>query len=317
VDRSSVLMGNLRLKAILAVDVLRNVCTGYYQKGKATSKDRSGERKRNCLDSVERVLRAVVGPGDLLSSSVRAEFAAEAYAAWGACEGCASAKVMKLPQQGENFATYNLKEIEHDFTTTSPFRDLAHAFVNRQQKLDETFFEAVLERMKQFHQDPTLGEDDFKAMAIELVLVAALCAGVRAFCAAAGIPAPPLPPAPQPSQPGRFRFVSDYSTSSLKTHRSIAWGPHLPSEQLRKEVVEAFHLDPSMISFGDSPAIPTSRASAAPLTCWEFLQWRDVMYVPIHDVLRFMKVPGTDRTLNRGQLEVAAADYTTAKACNF
>lgn len=166
-------------------------------------------------------------------------------------------------------------------------------------------------------KDPTLGEDDFKAMAIELVLVAALCAGVRAFCAAAGIPAPPLPPAPQPSQPGRFRFVSDYSTSSLKTHRSIAWGPHLPSEQLRKEVVEAFHLDPSMISFGDSPAIPTSRASAAPLTCWEFLQWRDVMYVPIHDVLRFMKVPGTDRTLNRGQLEVAAADYTTAKACNF
>ena len=43
----------------------------------------------------------------------------------------------------------------------------------------------------------------------------------------------------------------------------------------------------------------------------------DVMYAPVQDIPRFMKVPGEDRTLNRGQLEVAAADYTTGKACSF
>ena len=40
-------------------------------------------------------------------------------------------------------------------------------------------------------------------------------------------------------------------------------------------------------------------------------------YTPTKDVTRFLRVPGTDRTLTRGQLEIAAAEYTGGKACSF
>ncbi|CAE7872174.1 unnamed protein product, partial [Symbiodinium microadriaticum] len=91
----------------------------------------------NCLLCIQRVLEVAVGPGDLLSSDVRADIAAEAYAAWGDCQGCLTAKSQGLPAEGTDFAQYNLEEISHDFVTTGPFRDLVHAIVNRQQKLDE------------------------------------------------------------------------------------------------------------------------------------------------------------------------------------
>ena len=58
---------------------------------------------------IQQVLRAVVGPGDLLSSDLRADFAAEAYGAWGECRGCIRAKLQGVPN-GENFATYNEQE---------------------------------------------------------------------------------------------------------------------------------------------------------------------------------------------------------------
>ncbi|CAE7842713.1 EEF1AKNMT [Symbiodinium necroappetens] len=281
-------------------------------------KARTAERKKNCLDCIAKLLEAVVGPGDLLSSDVRAEFAAEAYAAWGSCKACIAAKQAKLPQKGNDFAKYNENEIEHDFTTSGPFRAFAHAIVNRQQKLDEGFFQALVERLKQFVGDPKLGDDDFQAMAIELNTIAALCAGVRAFCAATGYEAPPLPAKPNPCKPGRFLRVSDYSTGPLQTNRTIAWVPTLPAAQLRADVPQRFGIDASMWAFaGANPHGPTSKASAAPLTCWEFLKFMDVMYVPVQDAPRFLKVPGKDRTLNRGQLEVAAADYTSGKACNF
>ncbi|CAE7839989.1 CARNMT1 [Symbiodinium sp. CCMP2592] len=311
-------MARAGLLVKLLGDVLGNALTGHYEKGKPTSEARTAERKKNCLECITKLLEAVVGPGDLLSSDVRAEFAAEAYAAWGSCKACIAAKQAKLPQKGTDFAKYNENEIEHDFTTSGPFRAFAHAIVNRQQKLDEGFFQAFVERLKQFVGDPKLGDDDFQAMAIELNTIAALCAGVRAFCAATGYEAPPLPAKPNPCKPGRFLRVSDYSTGPLQTNRVIAWVPTLPASQLRKDVPERFGIDASMWAFaGANPHGPTSKASAAPLTCWEFLKIMDVMYVPFQDAPRFLKVPGKDRTLNRGQLEVAAADYTSGKACNF
>eukprot|EP00439_Symbiodinium_sp_Y106_P058379 s2735_g8.t1 len=310
----------LKVMAAMAGDVLHNLCTGYYEEGRPTSKERTAERKKNCLLCIQRVLEVAVGPGDLLSSDIRADIAAEAYAAWGDCQGCLMAKSQGLPAKGIDFAKYNLEEISHDFVTTGPFRDLVHAIVNRQQKLDEAFFKTVVERMRQHfgEGDKMLGEEDFQAMAVELATLSALCTGVRAFCAAAGYEAPQLPARPTPAEPGRFRCVADYSTGSFKTDRSIAWGPTLPTSQLRKEVTDRFGINRSLWLFsGDLPMGPTSKASAAPLTCWELLKYMDVMYAPVQDIPRFMKVPGEDRTLNRGQLEVAAADYTTGKACSF
>ena len=56
------------------------------------------------------MLQSVVGPGDLLSSDIRGDFAAEAYAAWGDCPGCIKAKLAELPSNGENFAKFNEEE---------------------------------------------------------------------------------------------------------------------------------------------------------------------------------------------------------------
>lgn len=55
------------------------------------------------------MLQSVVGPGDLLSSELRADFAAEAYSAWGSCPGCLEAKEENLPVQ--DFAKYNQEEL--------------------------------------------------------------------------------------------------------------------------------------------------------------------------------------------------------------
>ena len=45
-----------------------------------------------------------------------------------------------------------------------------------------------------------------------------------------------------------------------------------------QEVTKNFDIDRSLMRFaGDNPTGPTSKASAAPLTCWEFLKWKDVM----------------------------------------
>ena len=319
VRQTCLTMGKAQLMASVLRDVLYNFFTGYYEKGVPTSPQRMAERKKNCLDSISRVLHAVVGPGDLLSSDLRADFAEEAYAAWGSCKGCIAAKAEMLPPKGTNFVEYNRDEIKHDFVTKSPFRDFAHAIVNRQEKLDETFFDEVVQRLKAYHADkPELGEYEFKAMAVELNTIASLCAGVRAFCAATGYTPPPLPAKPVPCKPGRFRLVSDYSTGVMPTDRSVSWVPTLPSAQLREDASERYGIDRALWTFaGDNPMGPTSKASSAPLTCWEFLKFMDVMYLPVSDAPRFLRVPGKDRTLNRGQLEVAAANYTTGKACGF
>lgn len=314
------IISRLRLMATLLWDVLHNLCTGYYQKEVPTSPQRTAVRKKNCQESIKQVLQSVVGPGDLLSSDIRADFAAEAYAAWGDCPGCIKAKLAELPSNGENFAKFNEEEIEHTFVTDSPFRDIAHAIVNRQQKMDERFFNTVVERVKHFHGNGSsdYSEDDFKVMAIELNTIAGLMAGIRAFCAASNMEVPAFPAKPVPSVPAHFKTMSDFAKGSLQTNKSVAWGPYLPTDQLREEVTKNFDVDRSLMRFaGDNPTGPTSKASAAPLTCWEFLKWKDVMYAPTKDVTRFLRVPGTDRTLTRGQLEIAAAEYTGGKACSF
>lgn len=62
-----------------------------------------------CQAAIQQVLQSVVGPGDLLSSELRADFAAEAYSAWGSCPGCLEAKEENLPVQ--DFAKYNQEEL--------------------------------------------------------------------------------------------------------------------------------------------------------------------------------------------------------------
>eukprot|EP00928_Gymnodinium_smaydae_P025165 TRINITY_DN20129_c0_g3_i1.p1 TRINITY_DN20129_c0_g3~~TRINITY_DN20129_c0_g3_i1.p1 ORF type:complete len:286 (-),score=43.90 TRINITY_DN20129_c0_g3_i1:560-1417(-) len=278
-------------------DVLHNMFTGYYEKPKPSTQESADIRKQNCLDCINRLLPALVGPGDLLSSDVRADFALEAYNAWG-------------------------RKLEDGWSSESPFRDLAHVIVNQQQKLDEAFFDSFVDRLKKFCAEsakgPALELDDYKAMAVELNTVASLCVGVRAFCAAAGLEAPAFPAKPSPCQLAHFQRVSDYSTKSLTTNKSVAWVPILPLSNLRREVTDRFGIDRSKWSVaGNNPEGPSSKATAAPLTCWEFLKFMEVMYIPVSDMPRFMKVPGEDRTLNRGQLEIAAAEYTTAKSCKF
>ena len=49
----------------------------------------------------------------------------------------------------------------------------------------------------------------------------------------------------------------------------------------------------------------------------EFLRFMAVMYIDLPDFVRFLSVPGEDRHLTRGQLEVVATAYNQAVACRF
>ena len=47
---------------------------------------------------------------------------------------------------------------------------------------------------------------------------------------------PQLPAKPVPCVPAHFKSVSEYSNGSLQTMKSVAWGPYLPTNQLREEI---------------------------------------------------------------------------------
>jgi len=323
VKAALVMATTTRNRAILqlAGDVLGNVFTGYYEEVRPTSISREATRQKNQLEVINVILQHLVGPGDFFTSDERADFAAEAYTAWGSCKGCFAAKKNGIPP-GVQFAEYNHDEIAHEYVTDSPFRDIAHAIVNHQQRLDQAFFHTVLERLENYHTNKMspnhgYGTDEYKAMAIELATVAALCAGVKAFFAASGLPCPPLPEKLKACEPPNFRHVSDFSNGPLNTNTAIAWGPYLIGEQIKKEIAARSDFDVDTWMFATANNAPTSKASAAPLTCMDLLLFGHVMYFPAVDAVRFFKVPGEDRHLTRGQLEVAAAEYNRAKSCSY
>ncbi|CAE7316703.1 unnamed protein product [Symbiodinium natans] len=306
----------------LAGDVISNFFTGYYEEARPTSTEREAIRLKNELDVIRVILEHLVGPGDFFSSDERAEFAAEAFAAWGDCKGCLAAKQRGVTE-GVPFAQYNRDGIDHVYVTNGPFRDIAHAIVNHQQMLDKDFFDSVVERMEEYHTKSKAagdeyGPDEYKAMAIELATVAALCSGVRAFFAASGLPCPEFPEKPSVCQPAQFKSVMQYASGPLNTNMAIAWGPYLNASQLREDVAARADFDKTTWMFATADdAAPTSKASASPLTCMDFLRFANVMYFPVEDAARFFNVPGEDRHLTRGQLEIAAAVYTRTKSCGY
>ena len=49
---------------------------------------------------------------------------------------------------------------------------------------------------------------------------------------------------------------------------------------VHQDVLDRFGIDGFLMTFaGDKPTGPTSKASAVPLTCWEFLKFMDVMHL--------------------------------------
>lgn len=292
-------------------DILCNFLYGFYESSTPTNEARTNHRRQKMMAACEQYLKHLVGPGDLLDSSVRAEFAKEAYAGFGSAVNDRSVQV----PSDVSFAEYNQTKIKHNYVTKGAFRDVALAVVNFQHHLDEAFFESVAQRLHKMYSDRTL--EDCKAMTIELGVIAAGCDGVRTFCAAIGVDHPPLPATPQPAQPAHFRSVSDYATSPSKYTKDIAWGPFLTLDQLRPEVFQQFNLDTDLWKFASLRPGPVSNASVVPTTCQATMYFFQEMYVPLPYFPRFLRVPGPDRHLSRGQIEPAAATYTAVKHCRF
>ncbi|CAB9506060.1 expressed unknown protein [Seminavis robusta] len=298
-------------------DVLSNFLYGFHESDAPTNAELTKRRRDNMVNACERLLADLVGPGDLLDSQVRHEIAMEAYGGFASSVNMRS--VMSLPN-GENddasFAEFNQTEIKHNFVTNGPFRDVALAIVNFQHHLDENFFGSVVQRLQKTYKDHSL--EDCRAMAMELTAVAAGCDAVRTFCAAAGIEDyPPLPGPLEPVQPARFSTVADYAVSPLQYNSEVAWGPFLTLRNLRPEIVQKFQLDTNLWKFGSLRHAPISNVTAAPLTCQSVMKFFEEMYVPLNYFPRFLRVPGPDRHLARGQIEPAAATYTTVKHCRL
>ena len=276
-------------------DVIRNIFTGYYEEPSPTNPARAETRLQNEVAACRQLLEQIVGPGDLLDSDMRADFAMEAYFAAG-------------------FVS-DPSKVHDGFQTRHPFRDLAHRIVKKQNRLDEACFKDCVARLCETYTDHSL--EDCNAMAVELGIIAALCDGVKTFYDGIGHDAPPLPPRPSPAEPANFKSVEDYSNGPLEFHKSIAWGPTLPSHKLKPDIVKKLEIDPKLWKLCGNYTVPTSKASAAPLTCMTFFKFMTVMYTSPLTIPRFLSVPGEDRHLTRGQLEYAAATYTGAKQCTF
>ena len=78
-------MPPLRIVLAVMADMFRNILTGYHDEERPTSVALTEARRKNIVNACEALLKSLVGPGDLLDSHVRAEFAKEAYYGAGKC----------------------------------------------------------------------------------------------------------------------------------------------------------------------------------------------------------------------------------------
>ena len=290
-------------------DLLRNVFTGYYEEPKATDPERTEQRRQNIINGCTALMEAMVGRGDLLDSQTRYEFAKEAYAATNACSGCKDVPCLRDPNQ---FVTFNEKSVSHTYASDSPFRDIAHAIVNNQDKLNEALFDTFVKRIQERYESKT--KDDCVAMAVEFAIIAASCAGVHDIYVGMGMELPPLPVPSKSNQEPYFQHVSDYATSPLEFDKEIAWGPY--QTNFRPEVVKEHNFDPFLHSFRGHKTGPTSKSSAVPITSYKWLEFMTVMYFE-PDRMGFFDVPGHDRCLSRAQIELPSAAYNNGKHCSF
>jgi hypothetical protein len=306
--------GSIRVQFAALWDIVCTLLYGFHEDDAPTNADRTSKRRRYMIQACETYLNELVGPGDLLDSGLRHEFATEAYAGFGSPINMRTVSVLDN-DNSVSFAEYNRVEIQHNYVTTGPLRDVALAIVNFQAHLDEDFFDSVADRLKKIYPSHSL--DDCRAMVTELGIIAAGCDGVRTFCAAAGISHPPLPEAPVPVQDAHFQEVEDYSLSPLKYNPKFGWGPFLATHQIRPSIFDKYQLDGLSWELTNRRVTPISTLSAAPTTCQASLEFNSEMYVPPSYFPLFLRVPGSDRHLARAQLEPAAAAYTAAKHCRF
>lgn len=61
---------------------------------------------------------------------------------------------------------------------------------------------------------------------------------------------PAFPAKPVPSVPAHFKTMSDFAKGSLQTNKSVAWGPYLPTDQLREDGLQ-HHEDEGFLALSD------------------------------------------------------------------
>ena len=61
---------------------------------------------------------------------------------------------------------------------------------------------------------------------------------------------PAFPAKPVPSVPAHFKTMSDFAKGSLQTNKSVAWGPYLPTDQLREDGLQN-HEDEGFLALSD------------------------------------------------------------------
>ena len=277
-------------------DVICNFLYGFYEPSVPTDEAKTVHRREMMISACQRFLEhAAQSPGDLLDSQTRSEFAKEAFEAYG------------TTHNDDNNKNYEYK-------TKSKFRDVACKIVQDQHALDEAYYNTFVQRLQEEY--PSKTEEDCRAMAIELSVLAAGCDGVRTFCHAINKTIE-FPETPKTPVPALFEHVSDYSSSPLKYMPAIAWGPFLTLKDLKQEIITKHKLTTNLWKFASLRHAPISNATAVPTTCEAAMDFFQVMYVPLPYFPRFLRVPGPDRHLARGQIEPAAATYTAAKHCRF
>lgn len=309
-------MPSAKVKLGILSDLLWNAFTGFHEGELETTTERTEARKQNVLTSIQTLMRSIVGPGDFLDSHFRATFAKEAYAAF-SCPCRAEQTCLRDPKK---FVSFNKDQTSHTYVTDHPFRDIAHAIVNHQDKLNEAFFDTVVKRLEEFFPKDKYGYDldEYRSMAIEMAIIAACSAAICEFFFATGME--PLEwPESLENQPSHFKKVSDFSSEPLSFRRDIAWGPMLEKKNLHSEIAKRFNFDDDLWDFAASSGGigPTSKATAAPTTCMAWLRFMVDTYGHPERLTKFLRRTGRDRCLTRGQLETAATAYTGAKHCRF
>ena len=143
------------------VEFIQNIITGYHE-GEivVTTPEFTHRRRQNLLEACQKLLEALVGPGDLLDSDTRYKFALEAYDALENCS-CGKDNAELCLRDPNQFATYNKNNIKHTYTSTSsPFKDIAHAIVNMQDKLNESFYDYVIKRLEEVYPNKNNARND-------------------------------------------------------------------------------------------------------------------------------------------------------------
>mmetsp|Transcript_73559 Transcript_73559/g.172297 ORF Transcript_73559/g.172297 Transcript_73559/m.172297 type:complete len:295 (-) Transcript_73559:481-1365(-) len=269
----------------------------------------------------QRLLSDLVGPGDILSGSLRASIAKEATAACD-CGDLWLQFSQVSPKETGLFERIEAVEFVVTGGCSKTLASIVHAVVNLQPITNAEWYSAAIDRVGK--ELVTAGELDANATfedkvmcMTEIIAVASAGAALATLYKAQGKPLPSWP-AVKSGNP-HFKSLKEFYTGPLVVYSGYGYSVDSKHSSKISEAALKKVGWSSMVEYEPNVdgSNPFSKLSLTPYSLRVQQNFMEVQYIPLPDVMNFAAKPPPSRCLSRPDLEVVAAAYAGAVTCHF